>query len=86
MSGSLTRGGGENVPGIPGACTTRYLTYLVRGPLAAPEVVILAAPYANNHISVSVLHEISQCVSFYQVSGITMLHRKVNWSDMSFVM
>ena len=32
MSGSLTRGGGENVPGISGACTTRNLTYLVRGP------------------------------------------------------
>ena len=25
MSGSLIRGGGENVPGIPGACTTRNL-------------------------------------------------------------
>ena len=33
MSGSLTRGGGENVPGIPGACATRNSTYLVRGPL-----------------------------------------------------
>ena len=32
MSGSLTRGGGENVPGIPGACTTRNFAYLVRGP------------------------------------------------------
>ena len=32
MSGSLTGGGGENVPGIPGACTTRNFTYLVRGP------------------------------------------------------
>ena len=32
MSGSLTRGGGENVPGIPGACTTRNFIYLVRGP------------------------------------------------------
>ena len=32
MSGSLTRGVGENVPGIPGACTTRNFTYLVRGP------------------------------------------------------
>ena len=31
MSGSLTRGGGENVPGIPGACATRNFTYLVRG-------------------------------------------------------
>ena len=32
MSGSLTRGGGENIPGIPGACATRNFTYLVRGP------------------------------------------------------
>ena len=32
MSGSLARGGGENDPGIPGACTTRNFTYLVRGP------------------------------------------------------
>ena len=32
MSGSLTRGGGENVPGIPGACTTCNFTYLVRDP------------------------------------------------------
>ena len=34
MSGSLTRRGRENVPGIPGACTTRNFTYLVRVPLA----------------------------------------------------
>ena len=32
MLGSLTRGGGENVPGIPGACAIRHFTYLVRGP------------------------------------------------------
>ena len=32
MSGSLFRGGGENVPGIPGACTTRNFTHLARGP------------------------------------------------------
>ena len=32
MSGSLTRGGGENIPGIPGACATRSFTYLARGP------------------------------------------------------
>ena len=31
MSGSLTRGGGENVPGIPGACATRDFLYLLRG-------------------------------------------------------
>ena len=32
MSGSLTHGGGENVPGIPGACATHNVTYLARGP------------------------------------------------------
>ena len=31
-SGSLTRGGGENVAGISGACTTRNFTYLAKGP------------------------------------------------------
>ena len=35
MSGSLTRGGGENVPGIPGACATRNFAYLARGPCEA---------------------------------------------------
>ena len=33
ISGSLTRGGGKNFPGIPGACANRKFTYLVRGPL-----------------------------------------------------
>ena len=32
MSGSLTRGGGENVPGIPSACATGKFTYLARVP------------------------------------------------------
>ena len=32
MSRSLTRGGGENIPGIPGACVTCNFAYLVRGP------------------------------------------------------
>ena len=32
MSGSLARDGGENVPGIPGACATHNFTYLARGP------------------------------------------------------
>ena len=36
MSRLLTRSGGENVPGIPGACATRYFTYLARGPLDQP--------------------------------------------------
>ena len=35
MSGSQTRAGRENVPGIPGPCATRKFTYLVRGPYQA---------------------------------------------------
>ena len=31
MSGSLTRCGGKNIPGITGACATYNVTYLVRG-------------------------------------------------------
>ena len=34
MSGSLTRGGGENVPGIPVALATHNFTYLALGPPA----------------------------------------------------
>ena len=33
MSGSINHGYGENVPGIPGACTTRNFTDLVKAPL-----------------------------------------------------
>ena len=40
MSGLLTRGSGENAPGIPGACTTRNLTYLSRGPLNACDGIV----------------------------------------------
>ena len=38
MSGSLTRGGGENVPGILVACTTHNFTYLSRGPWRSYQV------------------------------------------------
>ena len=32
IPGSRTRSGGENVPGIPGACAVRDFAYLARGP------------------------------------------------------
>ena len=38
MSGLVTRGGRENVPGISGACATSDLKYLVRGPLCERNV------------------------------------------------
>ena len=43
MLGSPTRGAGENVPGIPGGCTTNNFTYLVRGPWH--EVVMKSPSY-----------------------------------------
>ena len=44
MSGSLTRGGGENVPDIPGACTTRKFSYLARIPCHTSEVYLCIVP------------------------------------------
>ena len=40
MSGSLTRGGGKNIPGIPAACANHNFTYLARGPLPEPMLTI----------------------------------------------
>ena len=39
MSGSLTPGGGENVPGIPGVCAIRNFRHLARGPFSQMEGV-----------------------------------------------
>ena len=50
MSGSLFRGGGENVPGILGACATRNFTYLARGPLSimtTPLRILSQVAYAS---------------------------------------
>ena len=54
MSGSLTRSGGENVPGIPGACATCNVTYLVRGPLEAISKFISTRSWI--HVSRSTIH------------------------------
>ena len=51
MSGSLTRGSGENVPSIPGACTTRNFTYLARGPWTTKNFLVI-----NIHVLIITLH------------------------------
>ena len=56
MSGSLTRGGGENIPGIPGACATHNFTYLVRGPCDCD--------YANSIVVLQLPFSLKQCVWF----------------------
>ena len=48
MSGSLTRDGGENVPGNPGVCTTRSFTYLARGPFTHTFHVITSCSLVLN--------------------------------------
>ena len=63
MSGSLTRVGGENVPGIPGACVTHNVTYLARGPYGIVFTVNLASsnPKASVH---SISHNSNRCAVF----------------------
>ena len=55
MSGSLTRVGGENVPGIPGACATRNFTYLAWGPWANVPGAVLSNYSVSNHLRLSCL-------------------------------
>ena len=53
MSGSLTRGGKENVPGIPGACVTCNFAYLVRGPCLTSineNLLCIASENSLNHV------------------------------------
>ena len=57
MSGSLTRGGGENFPDIPGACTTRNFMYLARGPWRRQLLSLKNAPCnAYGHDMETFLH------------------------------
>ena len=47
MSASLSCGGGENDPGIPGACATHNFTYLVRGPWNMENNYLNAIPWSS---------------------------------------
>ena len=51
MSGSLTHNGGENVPGIPGACTIRNFTYLVKGPWLLIIIIIIGSGIRSLHVT-----------------------------------
>ena len=60
MSGSLSRGGGETVPGIPGACATRNFTYLVRGPCTRDQRIPVTRDMEPDRISMSWCHHITR--------------------------
>ena len=47
-SGSLTRGGLENVPGIPGACASSNFAHLVRGPWVNKSLGYIRYSYSHN--------------------------------------
>ena len=71
VSGSLNRCGGENVPGILGACPARNFTYLVRGPLGCawcPHGIIGQFPTSQMTSKMAEENvEISQFVSFVEI-------------------
>ena len=50
MSGSLTIGGGKNVPGIPGACATWNFTYLMRCPCNMWHIISSEVQTYRHHI------------------------------------
>ena len=50
ISGSLTRGGTEKVPGILGACATRNFAYLARGPWCVQMIGYIMALMSHSHV------------------------------------
>ena len=71
MSGSLTPCGGENVPGIPGACTTRKFMYLTRGPW----LVALGPCFFQNQIWLNVRERIT---TFYLFMVTILIQHSIN--------
>ena len=67
-SGSLTRDGGENVPGIPGACATRNFKYLARGPWEYLNIRLRTWVKSKSlYIGVLIWHGLHLC--WYSISG-----------------
>ena len=63
----LTRGGGENVPGIPGACATHNFRYLLKGPLSKAEMTQFSDVYTCSiRGSPRVPHQLTQNASMLQ--------------------
>ena len=83
MSGSLTRSGGENVLGIPGACATRNFMYLARGPWISIYVYIAHGLKLLIHTPTSTTiqleHLWSQGTGSHHGCCFTS-HRKLEWT------
>ena len=65
LSGSLTRSGGES---IPGACANRNLTYLASGPLSEPKMIYFTVAYIH--------HQTWSILLWYQVVVNTLSSRR----------
>ena len=80
MSGSLTRGDGESVPGIPSARATRNCTYLARGPSVNKSHESLSADgittMYNNRVHIFYWHTVScvgkHCPEIYPESRVAI--------------
>ena len=78
MSGSLTRGGGESVPGIPGTWAIRNFTYLIRDPW---HVNVLAGPLWGETTAMNYLrenHRSNSLLTYFRqqiINGSTSLNR-----------
>ena len=80
-------GGGENVPGIPGACATHNFTYLVRGPLYDVSVFIMetlrygvAERRALNLYTFKVKHNTFLFIKFHLYSDAQFSHSLSNFA------
>ena len=69
VSGSLTRDGGKNVPGILGACATRNFAYVVRGPCTDP----ISIHYVPIIVFTYQLHVLFFGITYLQESWLNLL-------------
>ena len=76
MSGSLTRGGGENVPG---ACATLNFTYLARGPLPEATLILL-----YNHYSDVIMSAVASQITGVSIVCLAVCSGADQWKHPSF--
>ena len=87
MSGSPTRSGGENVPGIPGACASRNIAYLLRSPWAWFMVyndfgmilpLYLLLEYCIRHDAIGILQS-NHILNYVNLQGIFRFYYRLSW-------
>ena len=89
MWGSPTRDGGENVPGIPGACASCNFTYLSRGPctFSCDAVIIVGdiqhievwtkrSRFCRRYLEINLSEKESRNL---QQTGLSELHEYINY-------